>query len=156
MATNINTMLAERIQGMQVTPAVNKLIWIGAQSHSDELDEICNDLVNHGDVGNSLRRMFPGLEEDFEDIEHWDDGDQLKYALLDTQRLGFLAEVNIPECDQFKFDAQGDPKSWRVAGVVSRVEYAYAETPTGLVDAIEERVNSVFQDYVTKAKNKQN
>lgn len=135
----------ERLSEMKGGPKIEKLFWIAASAESRELSDFVDEFDDR-----VWKRLFPEIYQisDFDDCI--DDGEAVS-LLLYFGKLGFLAEVYIPQCTNFKFE-NDKLVSWAVYGGICTSEYVYAETLDGLIDEIERINNIVFEKLVEEAK----
>jgi hypothetical protein len=132
-----NLDISDRFEQLQSTN-INKLFWIaGCNEHSSELKEMLTYDMDAKDV----KECFPSLP-----IEVFDeDFDEILNQLFNHRYLGFLAEIHIPECSDFRFKG-AEPTGCRVHPGISTVEYCYAETPELLMAAIEAKSNQEYEE----------
>ncbi|HRH68872.1 MAG TPA: hypothetical protein PLB89_05125 [Flavobacteriales bacterium] len=153
MSAEINKTLAARIAEIKGSPYIDKLVWLAAQVINRDAIDLCEDIINCSNPGKRVLKTFPGLENDITDTDNWDDGEQLATALADSDRLGFLAMIQIPDFHSFRFK-NGKPVGWGVSGFISTVEFVYAESLDELVKLMEERAEAEFADAVRMANKK--
>jgi hypothetical protein len=68
-------------------------------------------------------------------------------ALINFNKFGFLAEVNIPTWHSMSFDEKGRSSTWGIKGGCYRCVYVYAETPTLLLKEIENQATLLFKEF---------
>lgn len=120
---------------------IERLFWIAGSIENIDLRDMLNEM-NTPD----LKSCFPEIvkSEYFDDYQN---DDQMIQALIDFKMFGFIAEVSIPECFNFKYK-NNKPVSWSVSGGIRRVKYVYAETTDILLGFIEQTAKEVFDSFV--------
>lgn len=119
---------------------IDKLFWIAASIESQELVSFIEDLDDQ-----SWKELFPELF-DYEYFKEIQENGELIQMLCENDKLGFIAEVTIPVCTDFKY------KDQNIVGYSSspgrcRVKYVYAETSEELLITIEKVSEAVFEDF---------
>lgn len=143
---------AERLNNMSPTPKLEGLTIIGLAQDSEALHNMLSNLMMSSDQKAELDKVFPGFTDEFDDYADIEP-ELLAEVLVNTGRLGYLAEFHIPECDNFRFD-HGKPVSWAVHNGICLIEHAYADTLDALLDVIEARVKAEFGEMVANSKKK--
>ncbi len=146
----INTEALKRFEKLYDV-RIDQLFWIaGVSLHNDELESLLSFLRKK-----HWERLFPEIYRSkfFEEI--YEEKEDLINVLTDFEKYGFLAKVLVPQCQDFRYTKDGEPKGWMICGFVCRVEYVYAETTELLLEEIEKVSSEVFKEYVEKDKKKQ-
>lgn len=140
-----NKEISDRFVGIRDTH-ISKLIWIAASlEYSEDLNGIMEDLSDK-----NWKNLFPEIH----DSEYFEDFKENPLeALLDFEKLGFLAEINIPICRDFSFTVNGEVDGYTSSPGYCRIEYAYAETTDQLMADIEQKADRLFQEFIEKEKN---
>ncbi|MBV5316107.1 MAG: hypothetical protein JZU47_22600 [Prolixibacteraceae bacterium] len=126
---------------------INKLIWIASvlenTSELIEMVEYFDDRV--------WNKLFPEIfkSQYFEEYK-----EDIFEAVCDFELFGFLAEIHIPICDNFKFDSNGEISGYQHHPGHCRIEYVYAETPAALISKIEKESNRLFKEFARIHKTK--
>ena len=140
-----NREMAERFQQAHCA-RIERLFWIAGSLESSDLKELLEDLEDKDWNG-----LFPEIYKSKNFDEQRSEPLQ---ALLDYDRIGLIAQIDIPECSRFIYKNK-KPVSWSVHPGICRIEYVYAETLEELMTNIEKAANKVFQEYLKKDKEKQ-
>ena len=144
-----NKNASQRFEQMH-SSKIERMFWIAGSIFSDGLKELLNDLLV-----NDWQDLFPDIISSEKYAEYQVD-DDLPQALIDHNKFGFIAEVSIPECHTFKFQAgKSKPISWSVNSDVYRVVYCYAETTEELIDKIEKICEKTFNEDVVRERGRQ-
>ena len=102
---------------------IEKLYWIAGSLDNDGLKEFINEM-DEKDFENCFPEIFKS-----EEYQQYQDDNELLQALVDFEKFGFIAEILIPECKNFRFqEGKENPVSWSSFGGVCRVAYCYGET----------------------------
>lgn len=139
-----NKEFSDRFESLRETH-ISRLIWIAASiENSEDLAEMLEDLSNE-----NWKNLFPEIHDSeyFEEFKS-----EPIEALIDFEKLGFLAEIHIPICRDFSFDENGDVDGYTSSPGYCRIEYAYAETIEELMAEIEKKADQLFQEFIETAK----
>lgn len=126
---------------------IDKLFWIAGSIESNDLISLIEDFEDE-----NWERVFPEIYKS-EHFEYYKSDKDSLFGLYDFNKLGFLAEVHIPQCSNFSFMKNKKPYAWQT-GAISHLEYVYAETPEELINQVEERAKYWFQYDLSKHKSK--
>lgn len=144
----------QRLGKLRPHVTVPKMCLLVMQGDSSECIELLDDLLSCRDQQRAIEETFPGLSEEGYDLTGEWDGENLIAVLAKSERLGYLAELHVPECTNFKFDKDGEPLRWQVHGGISSVVYVYGNTLEELMEAMERAVAKEFARFVKKARKK--
>lgn len=139
-----NREAVERL-GQSHNARIEKLFWIASQMEESDLKDFLEYLTDK-----EWKELFPEIKQDKYFKEYLDNEDYLQ-LLCDYDKFGLLAEINIPECDNFQYK-NGKPVSWSVHSGCCRIIYAYGETLEELVQQIEKKSQKMFKKYLEKDK----
>lgn len=148
---NYNNSVLERIEQAH-DAQIEKLFWIAASIESHDLQSFIEELES-----NVWKELFPELFASNYFEEFQEDG-ELVTMLIESDKLGFIAEVTIPNCYDFIYDGE-ELKGYSSHPGRRRIRYVYAESLEELITAIEIVADEVFEDYKAidlKEKSKQN
>lgn len=138
-----NKEVIEKIE--QAHGYVSKLFWIAAAVEDTDLQEFINEMD-----ADSFAKTFPQVSSSAYLSEYLEDGNLFE-LVTDHELYGFVAEVQIPQCNNFRFNEEtGSPVAWSSSAGIRRIEYVYAETSEELVDKVISVSEEVFQEYVKK------
>jgi len=121
------------------------LFWIAGSLEESGLKEMLDEVSN-----DDFERMFPDVYNGGISAEYHA-GEELLQGLIDYNKFGFIAEVNFPKCDEFRFE-NNRPVSWSVHDGVCSVKHVYAETTEELLQEIELQGERHFQYCIRKHK----
>lgn len=127
---------------------IAKLFWIAAQMDNEDLKELLEEMYDE-----DWEKLFPEIYNSDSYQEYVDD-EEFMQALIDYEKIGFLAEIHIPKRENFTFSKDGKPRSWSSYDGVCRVKHVYAETIDLLVAEIEREDNELFLKDIEKDKSK--
>lgn len=128
--------------------SIEKLFWIAGQTDNTDLTEFFKEWRHTKE----FEEEFPFLPEIDDEDDFFSFGDGLKEGLTDNSKLGFVAEIHIPICDNFRFDEKGQIKGYTPHMGRCRVDFAYGETPDELLQVIQTKAETIFQEFVDKAR----
>ncbi len=139
------------------TPLIDQLIWVAAAIENSELEDILSAMDP-----NEWKTCFPEIynSPNFghyvnDDDDEWENrGGERIQALIDFEKLGFIAEVHIAECKNFRYKDE-KPISWQPNRGTCRVKYVYAETTDDLMKEIEKVSAKLFNEFMEIDKKKQ-
>lgn len=134
----------------QAGAKIDELFWIAGSisSNNDDLESFMEGLRDK-----DWEEAFPDIYNS-ESFQEYLDNNEVRQALIDFNKFGLIAEIHIPECDNFRYSDNGKPASWSVHEGKCRVKYVYAETLEELIEEIERISEGVFQKFIKKDKNK--
>lgn len=126
---------------------IEKLFWIAGSLENSDLHSLLDDLDD-----DQWEKLFPEIYNSkfFEANKNSADN----FGLVDFLKFGFIAEVTIPLCDNFRYGKnKTTPESWST-GYVSHICYVYAETPEQLLKLIEAEAKFWFKEDIKNFKSK--
>jgi hypothetical protein len=142
----------QRLSKLRPHVTVQKMCLLVMQGDSSECIELLDDLLNVRNQQRAIEETFPGLAEEGYDLSGGWNGENLMAVLAESERLGYLAELHVPECTEFKFADGGEPLRWCVRGGISNVVYVYGNTLEELMEAMERAVAKEFAGFVEQAR----
>lgn len=127
---------------------INKMFWIPGAIESSDLA----DFLQYDCTSTFLEKLLPNSSE--ETINDCIDNQETSMLFVDNNRLGLVAEIHLPQCDNFSYDKKGTPRSWSIHGGICRIKNVYGDTLEELLTEIEKVSEEVFQDYIKEDKTK--
>lgn len=126
---------------------IDKLIWIaGSLDHIDLKDML--GYIEDADFKNCFPEIYNS-----EYYKEYLDNEDLVQALIDFNKCGLIAEINIPEATDFSYK-NGKIVSWSSNDGICRIAYVYGETMEELMQQIEKVSGNIFNEYVEADKKK--
>jgi len=122
---------------------IERLFWIAGSMDNSDFKDLIEEMEDK-----DWQKLFPEIHKSEYFQEYLDDDEALQ-ALVDFRKFGLIAEIHLPECDNFRYK-KDKPVSWSVHGGICRIEYVYAETLEDLMREVEKASEKVFQEYVAK------
>ena len=122
---------------------IERLFWIAGSMGNSDFKDLIEDMEDK-----DWQKLFPEIHKSEYFQEYLDDDEALQ-ALVDFRKFGLIAEIHLPECDNFRYE-DDKPVSWSVHGGICRIEYVYAETLEDLMSEVEKASEKVFQEYLNK------
>ncbi len=138
-----NTEAAERFDQAN-SSRINQLFWIAGSLENSDM----KSMINHDVSPDFLEKLFPDVAP--EHIQEYLDDNDVLTLFMDENKFGFIAEIHIPECSNFSYNKNGDPKYWTVQPAICYIEHVYAETPEELLAETEKVAKTVFQKYLKR------
>lgn len=123
---------------------IDKLFWIASSMENSELQETLA-LLDSDD----LKGMFPDLDVKTICAYMEDDEEGVVQLLLDHDKLGFVAEVHLPKCENFTY-RNNEPVSCSLNYSISRPICVYGETRDELMIEIEKISKLIFDESVAR------
>lgn len=127
---------------------INEMFWIASSYEVSDLGELLSNIEPE-----DFMKMFPKVGS-LSMYERWREDEGLAQALTEYGYWGLVAEVHVPQCDNFRFDDEGEPRSWSVHPGISTIVHAYGETLNQLMVSIEKQYKQLFKEWVAKEKKK--
>lgn len=135
-----NNKVIERLEQAH-SAQIEKLFWIAASTENDDLASFLEEDMSD----ESWKYCFPELfESDY--FEEYRENNELVTLLTEHEKLGFIAEVSIPRCYNFRYEGE-ELKDYSSNPGTRRLKYVYAENLEYLITAIEIVADEVFEDY---------
>lgn len=127
---------------------INNLIWIAGilDGGESQLEDFFYNLDKE-----NWKEMLPDVAQNKYFDEYLENQDYVQ-LLIDFKKFGFLAEVNFPECANFRFDEKGEVVSWSVHGGICSVWYFYAETLEELTEKVQKKSVDFFNESISDFK----
>ena len=134
--------LIENTSGVEI----ETLVWIAAAG-KEEVDDLFFD-IEYTNIAVSL----PFITQ--EEAELAIEDNSFSDLFYDKGLYGFLAEVHLPECNNFRFNDACRPIYWSVNKGISQVNLVYAETIEDLQQEILKAWDRHFLQCQENEKNK--
>jgi len=132
----------------QANAEINKLFWLATCIESSELKGFLQELEK-----DAWEDMLPEVanNEFFDEYQH---DDELSQLLIEMDKLGFIAEVTIAECDGFTFNDEDEVTTGSIHPGIRHIRYVYAETSEELIEKAIKVGEEEYEKDITRFKKK--
>lgn len=124
---------------------INKMLWVAANANNPHFEEYFNDFS-----AKYWKLLFPDISGD--DIEYHVKNKELFRLLYKNNKLGFIAEVRIPDIRDVSFKDNGDVLGYNLSYGIQNIVWIYTDTIEQLVKEVVNATNKSLNDSINHAK----